>query len=88
MLHDAVFEEVLHFIETKARSMDENVLVLIQVAGYTEDEVQVRRCPSVFADNSTKSGHVHDGKVLIMIRYSSTLAFFWDWKRMMHPIPG
>ena len=41
MLHDATFEEVLHFIETKARSMDESVLVLIQVTGHTEDEVQV-----------------------------------------------
>ena len=49
---------------------------------------QVRRFPSALADISTKSGHVHDGKVLIVIRYSSTLAFFWDWKRMMHPIPG
>jgi hypothetical protein len=41
MLHDAIFEEVLHFIKTKARSMDESILVLIQVAGYTENEVQV-----------------------------------------------
>jgi hypothetical protein len=32
---------VLHFIETKARSMDESILVLIQVACHTEDEVQV-----------------------------------------------
>jgi hypothetical protein len=43
MLHDATFEEVLHFIETKARSMDESILVLIQVASHTEDEVQVSR---------------------------------------------
>jgi hypothetical protein len=44
MLHDATFEEVLHLIETnltKARGMDESIFVLIQVAGHTEDEVQV-----------------------------------------------
>ena len=41
MLHDATFEEMIHFIKTKARKMDESFLELIQVAGYTEDEVQV-----------------------------------------------
>jgi hypothetical protein len=41
MLHNATFEEVLHFIETKAWSMDESILVLIQIACHTEDEVQV-----------------------------------------------
>jgi hypothetical protein len=38
--------------------------------------IQVRRFPSILTDISTKSGHVHVGKVLIVIRYSSTLAFF------------
>ena len=41
MLHDATFEEVLHFIEAKARSMYESIFVLVQVAGHTENEVQV-----------------------------------------------
>jgi hypothetical protein len=41
MLHDATFEEVLHFIETKAQNMDESFLLLIQVTGHTENEVQV-----------------------------------------------
>ena len=41
MLHDATFQKVLDFIETKAWSMDESVLVLIQVARDTKDEVQV-----------------------------------------------
>jgi hypothetical protein len=41
MLHDATFEEVLDFIEAKARSMYESIFVLVQVAGHTENEVQV-----------------------------------------------